>query len=194
MCIATKACRTVSLYSPYLAHTTYYAHGVVQGKAANREDGADGDDNVAEEEDLHFPVTSQSRSRVDCCLRAHLRPTAAFFLSDRQSRNRVVKIAIPHSIMEPATVSRAPVAQDLHVWLAHPGYAAFYHHQRRSLGVGSRPTTLPRSLRVLGRRAAVMVVSGARARTMGGQARGQGPAQNVHSILRQLALGKQSEW
>jgi len=34
---------------------TYNAHGAIEGKSTNGEDLADGDDDVAEEEELHFP-------------------------------------------------------------------------------------------------------------------------------------------
>ena len=40
---------------------TYEAHRVVQRKAADCEDLADGDDDVAEQEQLHFPVQVRTR-------------------------------------------------------------------------------------------------------------------------------------
>lgn len=41
-----------------MKQSTYQAHRVVQGEAANSEDLADGDDNVADEEELHFSVSN----------------------------------------------------------------------------------------------------------------------------------------
>ena len=89
---------------------TYQAHRVVQRETADCKNLADGDDDVAEEEDLHFPITSQPPVFLVVNVVAHLRPTAAFFLSDLQSRKKVVRIAMPHSIMEPAPVSWSPIA------------------------------------------------------------------------------------
>jgi hypothetical protein len=121
---------------------------------------------------------------------AHLRPTAAFFLSDLQSRKKVVRIAIPFSIIEPATVSPNPVAHLLS--LTDPGYAACYHHRRGSLGVCSLPPILRRSWWVLERRAVVRWRLAARARTMGRP--GVKSRRNIHSILRQLVHCKCAVW
>lgn len=45
-----------------LLNTTYKACRVVQRETANGKDFADGDDDVAEEEELHFPAYGQFRS------------------------------------------------------------------------------------------------------------------------------------
>jgi hypothetical protein len=41
-----------------MKESTYQAHGVAQREATNSEDLADGDDNVANEEELHFSVSN----------------------------------------------------------------------------------------------------------------------------------------
>jgi hypothetical protein len=56
MCAPTKPWQLlVTTPTRFVRVETYNAHRAVQREASNSEDFADGDDNVAEEEELHFP-------------------------------------------------------------------------------------------------------------------------------------------
>jgi hypothetical protein len=106
MCAPTKPWQLLVMASTrFVRVETYNAHRAVQREASNSEDFADGDDNVAEEEELHFPgVVSDLLSCAESNT-THLRPTAAFFLSDLHSKNALVRMAMAQSIIEPSLVS-----------------------------------------------------------------------------------------
>lgn len=110
MCAPAKPWAALVVGSARLVRiVTYNAHRAVQRKASNSEDFTDGDDNVAKEEELHFPGSvSDLLSRVGSNT-THLRPTAAFFLSDLHSKNALMRMAMAQSSIEPKLVSGAVV-------------------------------------------------------------------------------------
>ena len=68
----------------YIAvHKTYQSHSFIEWKASHREDFADFDDYVAEQEQLEFSINPLKRCSSLSSSFAYLRPTAACFLSDR---------------------------------------------------------------------------------------------------------------
>lgn len=66
-----------------------YPYGAREREPANGEDLANRNDNVAEEEELHFPVRVLARIGLDCQCKwanSYLLPTAARFMFDRMIR------------------------------------------------------------------------------------------------------------
>lgn len=85
--------------------TTYYPNSVVQRKLSNRENFADFDEYVPEEEKLHLPGRKCQPLSLDIFDLSYLRPTAACFNSDLHMRNAVTTIAIPQRSIDPVHVS-----------------------------------------------------------------------------------------
>lgn len=85
------------------------AHATIEWEPADCEDLTDRDNDVAEEEELHFSVRRKSaivrpRGFILVCF-SYLLPTAARFMLDRIIRKTAVKIARPAHSIEPDQLS-----------------------------------------------------------------------------------------
>jgi hypothetical protein len=80
-----------------------------EGKAAHGEDLANLDDNVSQQEELHFSVhICELPAFLWVGRSSYLRPTAACFRSERHIRTNETRIAMNASNIDPISMSKRP--------------------------------------------------------------------------------------